>query len=63
MEEWTSPIRQKWSEVIRQCVKGIDYHNEMYFQTLDKWHLSKAEQLRQYVTELKEMIKRKEKQN
>ena len=57
---WNTPTREKWNELIRCCLKGIDNHNEMYFQTLDRWHLVKAEELRRYVVELKEMIKRGE---
>lgn len=60
---WDTPIREKWNPVIHQCLKGIDYHNELYFKTKDAWHLEKASYLRDYVIELKKMIKRKEEQN
>jgi hypothetical protein len=53
---WNTPVREKWNEVIRCCLKGVDNHNEMYFQTLDGWHLAKAEELRKYVIELKTKI-------
>lgn len=58
---WNTPAREKWNELIHQCLKGIDNHNELYFKTFDRWHLAKAEELRRYVTELKEMIARCEK--
>lgn len=60
---WNTPMRERWNPVIHQCLRGIDYHNELYFKTGDAWHLEKASYLRRYVIELKEMIKREEKQN
>ena len=57
---WDTPAREKWNELIRCCLKGIDNHNEMYFQTLDKWHLLKAAELRRYVAELKVKITEEE---
>lgn len=55
-----TPQREKWNKVIHHCIKAIDNHNNMYFQTGNPWHLEKAKMFRQYVVELKEMIKRKE---
>lgn len=46
--------------MIHYCIKAIDNHNMMYFQTKNPWHLEKAKELRQYVVDLKEMIKRDE---
>ncbi len=57
---WDTPIRERWNPVIHQCLKGIDYHNELYFKTGNAWHLEKAQRLREYVIELKEMIKQEE---
>lgn len=57
---WNTPVRERWNEVIRCCPKAVDNHNEMYFATLDEWHLRKAQELRKYVIELKEMIKGEE---
>lgn len=55
-----TPQREKWNKVIHHCIKAIDNHNIMYFQTRNPWHLEKAKMFRRYVVELKEMIKRKE---
>lgn len=41
-------------------LRAIDNHNRMYFLTGDNWHLAKAEQVRRYVTELKDWIKNQE---
>jgi hypothetical protein len=54
--------REKWNKVIHYCIKAIDNHNMIYFQTKNPWHLEKAKQLRQYIVDLKEMIKREERE-
>jgi hypothetical protein len=53
-------VRERWNPVIHQCLKGIDYHNELYFKTKDVWHLEKAQHLRSYVIELKAKIAEEE---
>jgi hypothetical protein len=54
--EWDAPEREPWNPVIRQLLKAIDNHNREYFLTKEKWHLEKAQQLRAYITELKDWI-------
>lgn len=53
-------MRERWNEVIRCCLKAVDNHNELYFSTLDPWHLQKAQELRSYVDELKTRIVKEE---
>jgi len=57
---WNTPAREPWNEMIRCCLKSIDQHNQMYFETGNSWHLAKAQELRNYVTELKCWLARKE---
>lgn len=54
--EWVTPIRQPWCPLIHQLLQAIDRHNGLYFATGDRWHLLKAAELRQYVSELKSWI-------
>lgn len=58
--EWVTPVREPWCALIYQLLQAIDRHNSCYFITGDQWHLHKAEQLREYVRELKEWISRHE---
>ena len=48
--------REEWNKPIHNILKAIDNHNHEYFKTQDPWHLEKAQELRIYVTELKEWI-------
>lgn len=57
---WDTPIRERWNPIISSCLKAIDLHNELYFQTSDKWHIAKAQELREYVAELKNRLTAKE---
>jgi hypothetical protein len=57
---WNNPTREPWNPVIHHCLKAIDHHNALYFQTRDPWHLEKAILLREYVHELKTWINRTE---
>ena len=57
---WDTPVREKWNQVIYQSLKAIDNHNQLYFKTKNIWHLQKAAELRQYVRELKDWIKKEE---
>jgi hypothetical protein len=59
-KEFSTPQRERWGEIIHHCVKAIDIHNALYFETGEAWHLEKAKTLRAYVGELKEVIKRNE---
>lgn len=54
--EWTSEVREPWCPLVYQLTQAIDRHNRLYFQTLDPWHLAKAEQLRAYARDLKAWI-------
>lgn len=58
--EWNTPLREPWNPLIHQLLQAIDRHNGLYFATGELWHLRKAEQLRQYVGEVKEWIGRHE---
>jgi hypothetical protein len=58
--EWNTPAREPWNASIHQILKAIDRHNHEYFKTYDIWHLQKADQLRQYLHELKTWIHQKE---
>jgi hypothetical protein len=57
---WNNPTREPWNPVIHQCLKAIDHHNVLYFQTGDKYHVEQAAFLRQYVRGLKDWIHRTE---
>lgn len=59
--EFDTEFRKDWNVIIHQCLKAIDQHNSEYFKAGNIWHLEKAQQLRIYVTELKEWIKDREK--
>lgn len=54
--EWNSPTREPWNPIIRSLLKAIDEHNVMYFKTQDRWHLEKANMLREYAKEIKDWI-------
>ena len=58
--EWNNPIREPWNPIIHQLLKAIDNHNKKYFETGNHWHLQKANELRKYVSELKNWIYREE---
>lgn len=58
--EWNTPTREPWNPPIQQILKAIDNHTKEYFKSGDKWHLEKADILRQYLRELKDFIHKKE---
>lgn len=58
--EWNTPIREPWNSPIHNILKAIDNHTNEYFKSGDIWHLQKAEELRQYVLELKSWIHKTE---
>jgi hypothetical protein len=55
--EFNTPVREPWNDAIREILKAIDNHNQIYFETKNFWHIEKARQLREYVKELKDWIK------
>lgn len=57
---WNTHIREPWNVRIFYILKAIDSHNDMYFKTLDYWHLEQAKHLRDYVKSLKEWISSQE---
>jgi len=58
--EWNTPNREPWNAPIHNILKAIDNHTHEYFRSGDEWHLNKAQELRQYVAELKEWIHKTE---
>jgi predicted NAD/FAD-binding protein len=58
--EWNTPIRDPWNAPIHQILKAIDNHTREYLKTKDSWHLEKAENLREYLNELKTWIHKNE---
>lgn len=58
--EFNTPIREPWNPVIKKCLDAIDTHIKIHLKTGDKWHLSQAEILRQYVRNLKSWIHKEE---
>jgi hypothetical protein len=58
--EWNTPHREKWNAAIHQILKAIDNHTQEYFKSGDKWHLEKADMLRNYLHELKTWIHKTE---
>jgi hypothetical protein len=55
--------REKWNAPIHNILKAIDNHTQEYFKSGDVWHLQKADNLRQYLNELKTWICDKENNN
>jgi predicted NAD/FAD-binding protein len=58
--EWNTPHRDPWNSPIHQILKAIDNHTQEYLKSGDTWHLQKAQELREYVSELKTWIHLKE---
>ena len=59
--EFNTPHREKWNAPIHNILKAIDNHTHEYFKSQDPWHLQKAQELREYVSELKIWIHQEEK--
>ena len=59
--EWNTPHHEKWNAPIHQIIKAIDAHTQEYFKSGDEWHLQKAQELRNYLHELKTWINLQEK--
>ena len=58
--EWNTPTREPWNPLIHELLQAVDRHNRQLFITGDPWHADKAEQLRQYVRDLKSWIHQQE---
>ena len=54
--EWNTPIREPWNPLIKQVLNAIDRHELLYRQTGSGWHAAKAQELRWYISELKDWI-------
>ena len=54
--EWNNPVRAPWNSAIKTALDAVDRHNEHYFKTNNIKHLIAAEQLRQYVRLLKNIL-------
>lgn len=62
-KEFNTKQRESWTAPIHNILKAIDCHNQEYFKDNDIWHLEKAEELRNYIKELKDWIIKKELDN
>jgi hypothetical protein len=58
--EWDTPVREPWNPLIKACLDAIDRHEHLYRSTSNGWHAAKAQDLRWYVTELKDWIQAQE---
>lgn len=58
--EFNTPHREAWNAPIHQILKAIDEHMRLYMESMDPWHVEKAEMLRVYLHELKTFIHRQE---
>ena len=52
--------REEWNKPIHNILKAIDNHTQEYFKTQDPWHLEKAQELREYIRQLKDYIHQNE---
>jgi len=53
---YNTPHREDWNSPIHNIIKAIDNHTRLYLESGDEWHLQKAQELREYVAELKTWI-------
>ena len=53
---FNTSVRSCWNEPIRNILRIIDLHTNMYLQTGDSWHEEQAAMFRNYVNELKTRI-------
>jgi len=58
--EFNTNERAPWNAPIHNILKAIDNHTQEYFKSGDSWHLRKADELRQYLYELKTWIHKQE---
>jgi hypothetical protein len=61
--EWNTNQRKDWNAPIHNILKAIDNHTQEYFKSGNVWHLQKAQELREYISELKTWIHKAEKEN
>ncbi len=61
--EFNTPHREPWNTPIHNILKAIDNHTREYLKSGDTWHLEKAQELREYISELKTWIHKTEKEN
>jgi hypothetical protein len=60
--EFDTEARKDWNAPIHNILKAIDNHTREYLKSGDVWHLQKAQELREYVSELKTWIHKTEKE-
>jgi hypothetical protein len=60
--EWDTPLRGPWNPVISHLLKAIDNHVACFLTTGEIWHLTKAQELREYVRQLKDWLHKQESQ-
>jgi len=58
--EWDTPLREPWNPIIAHQLKAIDRHVACFLATGSTWHLEKAQELRNYVHELKDWLYKQE---
>jgi hypothetical protein len=58
--DWNTPQREPWNVLIHQALCGVDRHNRELLRTGDPRHAIMAQQLRQYVNDLKTWIHQQE---
>jgi len=57
---WTTPHREPWHSMIKECQDAVDRHTKMYLETKDVFHLNQADLIRLYMCRLKEWIRKNE---
>jgi hypothetical protein len=58
--EWNTPNREPWNAPIHNILKAIDNHTHEYFKSGNVWHLERAQELREYIKQLKDYILKNE---
>ena len=58
--EWNTPVREPWNALIKQALNAVDRHNQLWFDSGDRWHFDRAQVLRIYVADLKTWIHKQE---
>jgi hypothetical protein len=61
--EWNTPVREPWNPLIKQCLDAVDRHEYLYRTSGNGWHAAKAQDLRGYISELKDWIHAQERVN
>jgi hypothetical protein len=60
MSEFSTPHRDPWYFMIKECQDAVDRHTQMYLETYDVFHLNQADLIRLYMCRLKEWITKNE---